>query len=140
MTSKGYRLIDHTADLGIEVEGPDMAALFEQAAWALFDVLVQYKPGAAASVRVLQIEGQDRTDLMINWLRELLYLFSGEELVLSAVEIESISDTSLRARMCVEPFSAGRHRVRHEIKAVTYHQAAVDPANDAWRARVIFDI
>ena len=35
----GYRLIDHTADLGIRVQEPDGPRLFTVSAQALFDLL-----------------------------------------------------------------------------------------------------
>lgn len=140
MTDKGYRLLNHTADFGIEFYGPDMAGLFARAALSLFDVLLENRPGSGGRARRVEIEGQDRADLMINWLRELLYLFNGDARVLCGVEILSIAETRLRARILLEPYNARRHRIRNEIKAVTYHQIDVGPVDNGWRARVIFDI
>ena len=140
---KGYRLLDHTADFGLEIEAPDRAALYEQAALALFDVMLERRPKAGGRSRAIaltiRIEGQDRADLLVNWLRELLYLFNGKEQVLSAVDVQAINETSLSARITVEPFAARRHRVQNEIKAVTYHQIQVGPVAHGWLARVIFD-
>ncbi len=34
-----YTLIDHTADIGIRVSAPSMEGLFEEAAYALADIL-----------------------------------------------------------------------------------------------------
>ena len=36
-----YRLIEHTADIGMEVEGKDLRALFENGALAFFDILLE---------------------------------------------------------------------------------------------------
>jgi SHS2 domain-containing protein len=77
---------------------------------------------------------------MVNWLRELLYMFNGNEQIISAVTIEDISEKKLTAQVMVEPFSARCHRVRNEIKAVTYHQIHVGPVQRGWLARVIFDV
>jgi SHS2 domain-containing protein len=140
VTDTGYRLLNHTADFGLEIYGPDMAGLFARAALSLFDVLLENRPKRGGRARRIEIEGQDRADLMINWLRELLYRFNGEARVLCGVEILSIAETHLSARILLEPYSARRHRIRNEIKAVTYHQIEVGPADDGWRARVIFDI
>jgi SHS2 domain-containing protein len=140
VSEKGYRLLDHTADFGLEIYGPDMAGLFSQAALSLFDVLLEHRPGSGGTARMVEIEGQDRADLMVNWLRELLYLFNGEAQVLAQVAVQTISETHVRARITLNPYCARRHRIRNEIKAVTYHQIDVGPAGDGWRARVIFDI
>ncbi|MGH2528104.1 MAG: archease [Actinomycetota bacterium] len=37
--ASGYELLDHTADVGIRSWGPSPEAAFEQAAWALVDLL-----------------------------------------------------------------------------------------------------
>jgi SHS2 domain-containing protein len=39
-----------------------------------------------------------------------------------------------------EPYEAARHPLRTELKAVTWHQLRVTRENDAWTARVIFDV
>ncbi|PID73088.1 MAG: hypothetical protein CSB33_05605 [Desulfobacterales bacterium] len=36
--------------------------------------------------------------------------------------------------------SPQRKSARHELKAVTYHQARVDRCQDGWMAEVIFDV
>jgi len=39
-TPEWLKFVDHTADAGIAVEAPDLARLFERAAWAMFSVTV----------------------------------------------------------------------------------------------------
>lgn len=137
-----YRLIDHTADLGMEIFGADPEALFANAAKALFDVLVKTdgRDLPADRRREIDVEGGDWADLMVNWLREVLYLYNGEQQVLSRLEIRAVTDTRLRATVFTSDFDTGRHWVDSEIKAVTYHQIEVGPTEKGWWARVIFDI
>ncbi|MBW1690867.1 MAG: archease, partial [Deltaproteobacteria bacterium] len=40
-TAPSYRIIDHTADLGIIVRGPDVGGLFISAARAMIDLMVK---------------------------------------------------------------------------------------------------
>ncbi|MGZ3608142.1 MAG: archease [Syntrophales bacterium] len=42
--------------------------------------------------------------------------------------------------MAGEPFDPAKHTINTEIKAVTYHQAAVKEAQGMWTGRVIFDV
>jgi SHS2 domain-containing protein len=137
-----FRLIDHTADLGMEIFGDDPADLFVNAARALFAVLAQADGRGAAGRRrhTIDLEGADWADLMVNWLRELLYLWNGEQQVLSGLEIQSLSENRLRAEVITGDVDPRRHRAGQEIKAVTYHQIAVGPGGQGWRARVIFDL
>ncbi len=75
-----YRIIDHTADLGLLVFGADPSEVFATAARAMFDIMVSPDSVCAEQSLNLQVEGADWPDLMVNWLRELLYLWSGKGL------------------------------------------------------------
>jgi len=135
-----YQLFDHTADLGIDVFGETQADLFSHAALALFDLMVDAADIQATQYREMVIEGADRTDLFVNFLREILYLFNGEGLVLVECRIAQIDAKRLTAEIRCGRYDARKHRVKTEIKAVTYHQAAVRKAAQGWQGRVIFDV
>ena len=135
-----YQLIDHTADFGLHVKGTDPVDLFTRAGLALFDVLADMRELKGAHVQRIRIEGDDWPDLMVNWLRELLYLWSGEEKLVSAIEIESLSKTEVLATVRYDEFLPEQHQIKNEIKAVTYHQILAQPVGDGWEARIIFDV
>ena len=50
------------------------------------------------------------------------------------------SDTLLTATVGGETLDPSRHPIDTEIKAVTYHQIAVEQVGGHWQARVIFDL
>lgn len=135
-----YRLFDHTADLGIDFFGKTQADLFSHAALALFDVMVEAACMQATQDRTIVIEGADRTDLFVNFLREILYLFTGDGLVLTACRIVQLRANFLRAEIQAGSYDARIHRVKTEIKAVTYHQAAVRKTAQGWQGRIVFDV
>ena len=135
-----YELLDHTADFGIHVFGENAKDLFQNAALALMDQLVETGDLLAREERRIVITGNDRPDLMVNWLREILYLWTGEERFVQSVHIESITEKQLNARVWIDPFSSERHKLISEIKAVTYHQVRVYKTGSRWEAKVIFDI
>lgn len=138
---KIYRTIDHTADLGIEIAAASLAGLFETAAAAMFDQIVDPATVRGRAAGALEVTGADPADLMVNWLRELLYLWAGEAKVVKAARVTGISETAVAASVRYDAFDARRHRVRREIKAVTYHQIRVARrAGGGWSARVIFDV
>jgi SHS2 domain-containing protein len=135
-----YRLFDHTADLGIDVFGETQADLFSHAALALFDLMVDAAGMPATQCREMVIEGADQADLFVNFLREILYLFNCEGLVLTACRVGQINDRKLTAEISSGRYDAQTHRVKTEIKAVTYHQAAVVKTAEGWQGRVVFDV
>jgi len=135
-----YKLIDHTADFGLHLFAPTLRELYETAAMAMFDQIVNPESLTGQATADLNIRGGDPADLMVNWLRELLYLWAGEEKLIKTVRVLRLSDRDLTASIIFDLFDPGRHDIRNEIKAVTYHQIQVDQASDGWEAKVIFDV
>jgi len=139
-----YKLFDHTADIGVEISGRTKKELFVNSADALFDVMVENSAGEKTMVkakqRTLTVEGVDLPDLLINFLREVLYLFNGGGFVVNRCEITAINSKKLTARLVMEPFNKRVHRIKTEIKAVTYYGVKVEQQKTGWKARIIFDV
>jgi SHS2 domain-containing protein len=77
---------------------------------------------------------------MVNWLRELLYLWSGKGFLVHSVDIHDIGAHRITADIVVDSYDPARHALGNEIKAVTYHQITVKRKLTGWEARIIFDI
>jgi SHS2 domain-containing protein len=142
-----YKLFDHTADMGVEICGRTKKELFANAAFALFDILIQDIDNKKKAnrrdqerVKIRTVDGADVADLLINFLRELLYLFNGMRLVVNHGMIADCSNKRLVVKLTVEPYDPKRHLIKTELKAVTYHSLTVEKTKSGWRARVIFDV
>ena len=135
-----YTLLDHTADLRIRVTGTDLADVFKNTGLALFDLIVDPETLATDEIIKVQVNGDDPADLMVNYLRELLYLWTGSEKLVKMISILHISDTTVSARVSTDRYQPQRHEILHEIKAVTYHQIDVNRTTEGWQAKVVFDI
>lgn len=135
-----YRIFDHTADLGVEVTGATLEELYAGAAFALFDLLTDLSSVRAGVARAIVVSGEDPADLLVNFLREILYAWNGDRFLMKACRIQEVSPRRLKALLRGEPFDPSRHRIQQEIKAVTYHQASVEKTGDGWMARVVFDV
>ena len=132
--------MDHTADIGIQVFGADPKELFENAAWGMFDLIADIDTVRGKIHQAVDIEGDDWPDLMVNWLRELLYLWTGREMLIKSADIQSISEYKLSATVIVDPYDPERHVIKEEIKAVTYHQIDVHKGSTSWKSKIIFDV
>ena len=135
-----YSLIDHTSDLGILVRGHDPSQLFANAALALFDIIAGGSHIECRAELTLEISGNDWADLMINWLRELLYLWNGKRRLVHSLKILSLAEYSLTAVLRYDLYAPERHTVNREIKAVTYHRVKVGPVSNGWTGEIIFDV
>jgi SHS2 domain-containing protein len=135
-----YELIDHTADLGIRFASPTLEGLFEVAAAALSDLLLGESTITPARTEQVSVRAENTEDLLVELLRELLYLWGVGKLAFSEANVKIPEETSLVAEVRGETFDPQRHVIANEIKAVTYHQLEVKRVDDTWHAQVIFDI
>jgi len=133
-------MFDHAADLGIRVFGETISDLFTHAGLALFDLIAVTEDQDIQAYRSFTLTGEDDADLLVNWLRELLYLFNGEALLVKTIAVSVLEDLTLKARVGVVPADAVHFEINHEIKAVTYHQARVDQTKEGYWANLIFDL
>ena len=137
---KKYDFFDHTADLGLRVYGSSLAELFENAGFALFDVLTgtaRVKPRQTLRFRLRR---DNVEELLVEWLGSLLYEFDTAGLLLSRFSVEHIDGWSLAASAGGEPFQAGVHELKTAVKAVTYHGLSIRHDNGLWLATVVIDV
>jgi SHS2 domain-containing protein len=140
-----YTYFDHTADIGVEISGRTKKELFVHAAGALFDIMIENSTHKKAGKiqkqqKTMTITGADTQDLLINFLRELLFLFNGERCVVKRCEIMECGNKKIKARLAGERYNNNQHLIKTEIKAVTYSGLTVKKIKSNWMARVIFDV
>ena len=135
-----FETFDHTADLGLRVRAPDLNTLFAEAGRGLTSTLVD-NPDDVRPVNEVQfnIDGTEKEYLFFDWLNELLFRFEIEQWLFAEFRVE-VNEYGLAATACGEPVSRERHRLSHEVKAITYHQLKVEQTPDGWLAEVIVDI
>ena len=134
-----YRMINHTADIGMEFFGRTKEELFASAGEGLFDALCDLSEVRRKESFNIDVEGVDEEDLLIQWLRELLYLHNVKGMLLAGFDEVKLKDNRLTAKVSGEKMRPRKHQIKGEIKAVTYHDLLVKK-NDRWTARVIFDV
>jgi len=137
---KRYKLLDHTADIGIIVSGRDLPEVFGNAAYAMFDILTNIDSVRETKSCNLQVSASDIENLLVAWLNELLYRYETERVVFSKFTVDDIDDKKLSATVFGEKIAPHRHEIKTEIKSVTYHQLKVEKTDGGWRAQVIFDV
>ena len=135
-----FETFDHTADIGLRVEAASLEELFVEAARGLMSLLVEnvddVRPIAEESISLV---GSEVDYLLFDWLNELLFLFESRSLLFGEFVVR-IDDAGLTATMRGEPCDRSRHRMAHEVKAVTYHGLSVDQTESGWRTELILDI
>lgn len=137
---KKYRILSRSSDLLIKVFGGTQAELFANSAFALFDLITDIGKVEIRERLSLEVEGVNRDDLMVNWMRELLYLYQGSGYLLREFLVHEARDNYVRGEVCGEKFDPDRHEIQRDIRAVAYHQSRMDKTGDQWTAQVIFEL
>lgn len=136
-----YRLIDHTADVGLEVWGRTLPELYVHAAEGMCTLLYNLTAVQPREEQTVRAQGHDREEVLVDWLSELLYMAETEEFLPRHFEIVELEEQRLQGQVRGEPFDPERHYWGEGIKAVTYHALEIERTDEGeWRVQIIFDI
>ena len=142
MNMKKFEFIDiTTADVAFIAYGNSLNELFENAALAMFEVMINTKKVKKREKREINEKGIDLESLMFNWLNDLLYYYGAEGLVFSDFKVNiNLKNYTLNAIAFGEEVDPLIHEVKIEVKAATYHLLKIWKEKNLWKARVILDI
>ncbi|MGH7644861.1 MAG: archease [Gemmatimonadales bacterium] len=121
----------HTADVAVELSAADEAGLRDAGIEALRELLVGTSPVRALAERPTEPGEGEPVERLVRFLAEVLYLYDTERFVPARAG---------GAGVLGEPFDPARHRAEREVKAVTYHGAAVRRDAGGLHATIVFDV
>lgn len=131
----GFREIEHTADRSVQVWAESPAGLFEQAARAMFTLMIDIDTVPPARRRSVSLEAGDLETALIDWLNELIYQRETRGEMYSEFGV-ALADGRLSGWFAGSPGSP-THAV---VKAATFHDLHVERDNaGVWRATIVFD-
>ncbi len=130
------------ADCAMDIEGRDAGDLFETAARALAELMIDPGTLPVTVERTIELEAAQVDLLLFDWLGELIFRKDRDREVFPEARVRISGDGPVRLAASVrggviDP--AGTER-RADPKAVTLHQLRVTADEAGWRARVVIDI
>jgi SHS2 domain-containing protein len=138
------RMLDHTADVGFEIEAPALGSLFDEARRALLLTMFERPPEKGKRELPLQLSAPDLETLLVRWINELVYLIQDTEFipVRATIRIHEAGTEafSLEALLTGAPVLLEDYGWQGEVKSATFHGLAVVPKGEGWRAQVILDV
>ena len=137
---KRFEVIEHTADVGIAAYGADLKEAFASAAYALFSLMTDIEGVGDSARHDVEVTADNREELLVAWLNELIYLFEVNDVLFSRFDIAELGETRLKAACYGERVDPERHRMKAGVKAATYHMLQVEEEDDGCRVQVLFDI
>jgi SHS2 domain-containing protein len=106
----------------------------------MFSLIAEGESISAVEEFRVEAEGEDRAELLVDFLRELLWLHARHEFLYAEADFELLGSQRLRARVRGERVDPERHHLVREIKAVTYHGLEVVCEDSGCMARIVFDV
>lgn len=134
-----HETFSHPSEEGVRGYGDTVKEAFEEAAKALESIILNLEDIEQNLTYGITIQSEDREQLLVKWLNELVYLFEAKKMVFNDFNLE-IKDNKLKAQAMGERFDSEKHQGGSIIKAVTYNELKVERQKDKWIAQCIVDV
>lgn len=140
---KRFEWIEHPSDIGFRAYGRDLAEAFENAALALFEIMVDTKKVEPLEELEVKLEAEDEGALLYDWLDRLIYLHDSKNMVMSKFKVmisRTKSGLKLKAQVWGEHFDPKKHPERTAVKAMTYHMMEIKQEPTKCSVQAVVDI
>ena len=131
-----------TADAAYIAYGSSLPELLSNAAAGLFATMVDLDLVPPQVEREIEVEADDREELLYNWLAELIYAKDVHAELYSSFEPKLHGDSPIHLTATVRGIAVDKlsGSTSCDVKAVTYHRFAIEDVATGLRATVVLDL
>ena len=133
-----YEFLEHTADVLFRAYGNNLSELFENSAEALESVMIDLTNIAPKEIKHVKLSSDTYENLLFDWLATVLILFEVESFAIRQFNV-NVKATSLTADCSGERIDSRKHKLKIEVKAVTYHELEI-VKDDVYHVNVTLDV
>ena len=140
MGGEPFRIVPHTADVRLRVNGGTWGAFFVNAARGLLAVCGIEEPAGPRGMHAsVLLRAGTPEELLVDWFGELIYRVSAEHWAPTDIEVVAAGPRRLKAELRGARLPHGS--VRTEVKSAAYHGLKVRRREDGcWTATIILDV
>jgi SHS2 domain-containing protein len=138
-----YSYLDHISDVYIHIHNDTLEGVFEEAAIASFDVIIETSKVRIKTIINVELDADDLEQLLYKWIDHLLYIFDAKSFAISRTEVivsEKKTNPSLVAKIYGESYDPKKHGQKVAVKAMTYSLMRIYKKGDHWEAYFVLDI
>ena len=142
-----FRILDKiaVADIAFEAFGKNENELFENAAFALFEIMANTKKLKGVKKILVKLSSDSLEGLMYDWLSELVFLKDTKSVVFGQFVVKVSKKKEkffLNAKVSAEKIDYKKNRVllRNDVKAITKHLFEIKKTKKGFSVLVIPDI
>lgn len=135
MVLSGYEELEHTADIALRVWGKDFFTLLRQSVKGMYELM-----GVDMELTVLKkikfrMEDNSREIQLVDFLNEVLYLVEDEHAKYETFVFNKVED-----EIIVQASGYGIRSLQRNIKAVTFHNLAIEEIDSGLEVSITFDV
>jgi SHS2 domain-containing protein len=135
-----FEMLEHAADARVRLRGDSLEDVFATAARSLVQLLIGDSRIERSRSRSLELSADSPTQLLVDWLDELIFLFETEAWLAAEAELDIQPGWRLRAVTRGQPHDTERQPIETVVKAATHHRLRLERRNSGWEAEVVFDL
>ena len=148
MKSKKYEFLPHIADVKFKAYGKTLEEAFENAAYALTDVMISHEKVKGNKEKTILVESENIEALLYDFLEQFLILLDSEGFLLNKfdkLKIKELKKDKNGNRYSLSADVSGddelkKYKIDTHIKAVTYEQMEIKTEKKGAVVQVILDI
>lgn len=138
-----YKILDHTADIKIEIYGESLKILFENAHKAWLDIINDNKLKINNNELTITIKENSLEFLLLEYLKELNYYLTVKKTILINPKINISANNNvfeITSKVNVIEINSKNISIKEEIKAFTLHELNIINENNSCKATIIIDV
>jgi SHS2 domain-containing protein len=135
MSHHGYQEVDHTGDLALRVWGEDFKILLEQAARGMYDLMGVSGQAESQIHDHFTLEEGSQETILVDFLNELVFLAEDQKYCFTKFHFKERPngmDVSCQRNQIVS--------IKRNIKAVTFHNLAINQVKEGLSTIITFDV
>lgn len=142
---RGWKILDHTADIMIEGTGETIEEAFEGIAIALQNVITDVSKVISRKKikECIELRNSNREDWLFDFLNRLIFLKDTKKLIFKDVKVKIFNDNNLK-KLCFEGLGDKINFRKYEIfvdaKGASYSNLEVIDNKDYYICRCIIDV
>ncbi|MCK5743588.1 MAG: archease [Caldisericia bacterium] len=133
-----YKIVEHTADLALELSGETLKELAESAVFGYITLLTNPENVGIVEVIEFTIIQDNPEGKIVSLINELIYLFETEDFIPHHTDI-FVDGDKLFCLVFGEIYNPDKHEFFHCIKSATYGGLKVERVGGVLMATLILD-
>ncbi|MBD3252898.1 protein archease [Candidatus Pacearchaeota archaeon] len=144
-----FKFLPHTADIKFQAFGNSLEEVFENAAYALANIISRDKIKPKEK-KIIKVRARDSESLLYDFLEEFLYLIDVGGFILSEIKNLKITSSSsvknnktlYNSELIAEVLgdSIENYNIEKDVKAITYNDMFIKKEKEKFICQVVVDV